>query len=197
MQQTVKIKLMPTKEQEQKLINISKEYIRTVNASVAEMEEAQQTLKLSSKDVHADLPSAVKNQAVRDAKSVYRRSKQLKKVPVLKKPVCIWNNQNYRIKESKIEFPVWKERKSKRTAVKAIWTPYQQELLKNKQGTLRITKKSRKWIAQICVSVPESQPKKSEVVMGVDLGLKVPAVAVSSPGKTQFVGNGRDRKSVV
>ncbi len=142
------------------------------------------------------MPSAVKNQAIRDAKSVYRRSKQLKKVPILKKPVCIWNNQNYTIKENIIEFPVFIHHQSKRMAVKAVITEYQQTLLKNKWGTLRITRKSNKWMAQISVTIPEPNQNQSAIVMGVDLGLKVPAVAVTSEGKTKFSGNGRQNKYI-
>ncbi|MEA3423845.1 MAG: transposase, partial [Bacillota bacterium] len=103
---TVKIKLIPTTQQENLLISISKTYIETVNNTVSEMVVAKKVLKLTSKDIAAPMPSAVKNQAVRDAKSVYRKSKKLKVVPVLKKPVCLWNNQNYRIKENTLEFPV-------------------------------------------------------------------------------------------
>ena len=96
---TVKIKLLPTTEQENLLISISKTYIKTVNEIVASMVEAKKVLKLSSKDVDVLMPSAVKNQAIRDAKSVYRKSKKLKTVPILRKPVCLWNNQNYTVKE--------------------------------------------------------------------------------------------------
>lgn len=32
--------------------------------------------------------------------------------------------------------------------------------------------------------------------MGVDLGLKVPAVAVTEEGKTKFLGNGRENKYI-
>lgn len=196
MQQTIKIKLIPTKEQEQDLKHLLISYIKTVNDLVTGMVKAGQRLKLTSKDVRAEMPSAVKNQAVRDAKSIYRKSKQLKSVPVLRKPVCIWNNQNYKVKENVIEFPVWKAGKSRRIAVKAVLTGFQQQLLQHKMGTLRITKKSNKWIAQICVTVPEPKQNQSDIVMGIDLGLKVPAVAVTSTGKTTFVGNGRQNKYV-
>jgi len=196
MEQTVKIKRLPTKEQEYHLIHISREYIKTVNTLVADMVKAEKILKLSSKDVHGSMPSAVKNQAIRDAKSVYRKVKKLKIVPILKKPVCIWNNQNYKIKDNIIEFPVLQDGKSNRIAVRVAITEYQRILLKNQLGTLRITKKSNKWIAQIAVKIPESSPKKSDVVMGVDLGLKVPAVAVTNIGKTKFFGNGRQNKYI-
>jgi len=193
---TVKIKLQPTTEQGIHLISISKTYIKTVNAIVSEMVNAEKVLKLTSKDINAFMPSAVRNQAIRDAKSVYKKSKKLGVIPVLKKPVCIWNNQNYRIKNNELEFPVLIGDKSKRIKVKAIFDEYQMMLIENaiKLGTLRITQKSGKWIAQIAVEEKTSTPVKSNIIMGVDLGLKVPAVARISSGKVKFFGNGRVNK---
>ncbi len=190
---TVKIKIKPNKYQSFLLEQTSKEYIHTVNNIVSQMVEAGKTLKLTSKDILANLPSAVKNQAIRDAKSVYKKSKKIKTVPVLKKPVCIWNNQNYNIKGDNLDFPVMINGKSKRIPVKALLTDYQRKQLENKLGTLRITKKSGKWIAQISVKI-EDQLTKEGKVMGVDVGLKVPAVAVTDAGKTKFFGKGRQNK---
>jgi hypothetical protein len=73
---TVKIKLAPTIEQEKNLTSISKTCIKTVNEIVTSMVEAEKMLELSSKDVDALMPSSVKNQAIRDAKSVYRKIKE-------------------------------------------------------------------------------------------------------------------------
>src|SRR5699024_1860621 len=50
-----------------------------------------------------------------------------------------------------------------------------------------------KWIAQISVTIPTTQ-KTGLKVMGVDLGLKVPAVAVTDDEKVRFFGNGRQNK---
>jgi putative transposase len=190
---TVKLKLLPTQYQIDLLNQITAEYIAAVNNLVSAMVEAQSFLKLTSKDVYTDLPSAVKNQAIQDAKSVYRKSRQIKLVPILKKPVCIWNNQNYRLHDDLIEFPVVVGGRSTRIKVKAIYTDYQRELLRNKLGTLRITQKSGKWIAQIAVTVPEKVVNTTHA-MGVDLGLKVPAVAITDEGRTKFFGNGRQNK---
>lgn len=193
---TVKIKLLPTTEQENLLISISKTYIKTVNEIVASMVEAKKVLKLSSKDVDVLMPSAVKNQAIRDAKSVYRKSKKLKTVPILRKPVCLWNNQNYTVKENALSFPVLINGKSKRILVSAVFDDYQKDLIENavKLGLLRITQKSGKWIAQIAIKEPELITVHTDIVMGVDLGLKVPAVAKTSDGKVKFFGNGRMNK---
>ncbi|WP_425057662.1 IS200/IS605 family transposase ISClte2 [Sporomusa carbonis] len=209
MQITVKIKLEPTREQNILLQATTQEYIRLVNQIVADFVEADTTLKYTSKTVVAELSSAVKNQAIQDAKSVFKKYKKnvrtnarLKpedqkevRVPILKKPVAIWNNQNYSLKENVLSFPVLIADKSKRIEVKVVLTDYQRERLNGKLGSLRITQKSGKYIAQIAVEMPEQQSKGNKV-MGVDLGLKIPAVAVVEGGKTKFVGNGRQNKFI-
>ena len=206
---TVKIKLEPTKEQADHLKRITAEYICLVNQIVANYVEADMNLKYSSKDVIANLPSAVKNQAIQDARSVFARYKKavrtnsrLKpddqkqiKVPVLKKPAAIWNNQNYSLDGSSLSFPVIVDGKSKRIKFQAILTDYQRERLTGKLGSLRITQKSGKYIAQIAVEA-SAQHIKADKVMGVDLGLKIPAVAVVEGGKTGFFGNGRQNKFI-
>jgi len=209
LQITVKIKLEPAKEQAERLKTTSAAYICLVNQIVVNYVEADMNLKYTSKDVIANLPSAVKNQAIQDAKSVFAKYKKavrtngkLKpedqkqiKVPVLKKPVAIWNNQNYSLKGNILSFPVIVDGKSKRIKVQAILTDYQRERLTGKLGSLRITQKSGKYIAQIAIEAL-AQHTKADKVMGVDLGLKIPAVAVAEGGKTRFFGNGRQNKFV-
>ncbi len=119
------------------------------------------------------MPSAVKNQAIRDAKSVYKKSKKLGTVPILRKPVCLWNNQNYTVKENTLEFPVLINSKSKRIGVKAIFNDYQKTLIEEaaRLGMLRITQKSGKWIAQIAIEDPNDH-SHTDIVMGVDSGSK-------------------------
>ena len=67
---TVKVKLLPTKEQATILQKMNKEYIATINALVSEMVDEKKSTKKSSKDISANLPSAVKNQAIKNAKKV-------------------------------------------------------------------------------------------------------------------------------
>lgn len=195
MKLTVKFKILPPKEQEKYLQETLNEYILTVNSIVQTMINTQ-CVKFTSKDIQANLPSAVKNQAIQDAKSVFKKYKKTNVVPILKKPVCIWNNQNYKINDSYISFPVYTNGKSTRIKVKAILTEYQKQQLQHKLGTLRITKKSGKWIAQVAIDVNEQQTQNTPVIMGVDLGLKVPAVAVTNNGKISFFGNGRKNKYI-
>ncbi|KXY56657.1 transposase [Bacillus cereus] len=170
-------------------------YIKLINTLVSEMVEA----KKSTKDIEADLPSAVKNQAIKDAKSLFSTKVQKSKykiVPILKRPVCVWNNQNYSFDFSHISMPFMVNGRSTRLKVRALLTDkYNRnfELLKHKLGTLRITKKSAKWIAQISVTIPTNE-KMGTKILGVDLGLKVPAVAITNDDKVRFFGNGRQNK---
>jgi hypothetical protein len=59
-----------------------------------------------TKDFTAALPSAVKNQALRDARSIWKRSLALGVIPILRKPICQWNNQHWRIEGDTLIIPV-------------------------------------------------------------------------------------------
>lgn len=197
---TVKIKLLPTKEQASILQNMSQVYISTINTLVSEMVVEKKSTKKSSKAIPVHLPSAVKNQAIKDAKSVFKkiRKNKYKTIPILKKPLCIWNNQNYSFDFTHISMPIMIDGKATKTAIRALLIDKNNrnfDLLKHKLGTLRITQKSGKWMAQISVTVPTVAGTDGKV-MGVDLGLKVPAVAVTGDEKVRFFGNGRQNKYV-
>lgn len=195
---TRKIKLLPTKHQEKILRETTLEYIRAVNSVVTDFAESMQILPYSSKDVRGELPSALRAQVVLDAKPVWKKHRKGKteSLPVLKKPVAIWNNQNYSIKKECISFPVWLDCKCRRISIQEI-IPEElyDELEAAKLGTLRITKKSNKRIAQAAINVKESD-SAAESVMGVDLGIKVPAVVYTEEGKVRFYGNGRENKYI-
>ena len=197
---TVNIKLRPTQEQESVLKNMMATYIETTNRLVSDMVEAQAMLKLTSKNVFSSLPSAVKNQSIKDAQSVFKKVKKSKYnvIPILKKPYCTWNNQNYSFDFESISLPIMINGKAKKTAIKADMVDQENRnfsLLNNKLGTLRITKKSNKWIAQIAVTVVTTE-KTGSKILGVDLGLKVPAVGSTDCDRVNFFGNGRENKYV-
>ncbi|MEK3790775.1 transposase [Paenibacillus sp. FSL R7-0204] len=172
------------------------EYIRTVNELTEQAERSGTFPKLTSKTIHANLPSAVKNQVIRDAKSLFQRFKKTKKRPLLQKRVYYVNNQNYTIWGNHISFPVMLERKVQCLVVPVLLSDRERDMLSNgKLGLLRVVQKSAKWFVQISIERP-TEPAEGHEVMGIDLGLKVPAVVVTSSGKTKFCGNGRQNKFV-
>lgn len=196
---TVKIKLNPNQLEKELITLSSLTYIQTVNSLVSEMVHSKEVTKKTSKDITSPLNSSVKNQAIRDAKSVFKKAKKenFQKVPVLKKPVIIWNNQNFTICQQSIKMPFIIDGKSKKIEIPAVISDYERSLLNgsSKIGTLRITKKGNKYIAQIAVEIPE--PINTSVkTMGVDLGIKIPAVCCTDDNEVRFVGNGRMNKYV-
>ncbi|OTY15577.1 transposase [Bacillus mycoides] len=198
---TVKVKLIPTKEQIRLLEQSSHEYIKVINTLVSEMVEAKKNTKKSTKDIEANIPSAVKNQAIKDAKSLFAtkvKKSHYKIIPILKRPVCVWNNQNYSFDSTHISIPFKRNGKSTRVKIRALFSDKNnrnrnRNLLKHKLGTLRITMKSNKWMAQISVTLPTNE-RVGTKILGVDLGLKVPAVAITDDDKIRFFGNGRQNK---
>jgi IS605 OrfB family transposase len=196
---TLKIKLKPTSAQIKLLSDSSLAYIETVNSLVSKMVEAKASTKKTSKDIVAPLNSAVKNQAIRDAKSVYQKAKKTKYsiVPVLKKRAIFWNNQNYSIELTTISMPFMIDGKSKKIQIQADIQPWQLDVIKLaiKKGTLRVTPKNKHWIAQVPLEVP-TKLNSSTKILGVDLGIKVPAVAVTDENESAFFGNGRKNKYI-
>ncbi len=116
---------------------------------------------------------------------------------ILHKPVILWNNQNYTVSENCVSMPFLVDNKSQRMSFRAVTTPeILKEIKAHKQGPLRVTQKNGKWIAQVAIEMPCAEPVSGDIVIGIDLNLKCPAVAATSTGKVKFAGNGRQNKYV-
>jgi putative transposase len=73
--------------------------------------------------------------------------------------------------------------------------PFAPEATTSTPGLLRIKRKRGKWVAEIAYSLPEPAPTTGEAIMGVDLGIKVPAVVHIISKGTRFLGNGRSQRA--
>lgn len=193
-------------------------YISTVNSIVSDAVNGVSIAKLTTKDVNADLPSALANQCIRDAKSIvkkynkacrdvdYKNAKSAKqgkdikavaKLPVLKKPCCYINNQNFKVNGDNIEFPVMINGKSKRLSIRTKMTDKQKSAFaSSKLGTMRIVVKNDSVVAQVVYNVDEPACPDDGNIMGVDIGIKCPAVSKCSDGSVKFYGNGRKNKAM-
>lgn len=217
MQLSETVKVYPTEYQKSLIVQTMKEYIDTVNGLVSDAMRGHSIAKITTADVSASLPSALLNQCIRDAKSIvgkhYKychkavlKNRSLAKrgsvvrtkapnLPILKKTCCYVNNQNYKIKDDCIDFPVMINGKSKRISVSVKLTDRQKALFADaKFGTMRIVTKSHALVAQIVYDVTEPKLKSDGNVMGIDLGIKCPAVSYCSDGSVKFYGNGRKNK---
>ena len=212
MQLSETIKLYPTKQQKEFILKTMAEYIAIVNGLVSVAVSGTSIAKYTTADVPAELPSSLTNQCIRDAKSivkkhykkchatVLRNRKRVFKttapsLPVLRKPCCYINNQNFKVTDNHLEFPVLINGKSKRISVAVKMTERQKNLLSDvKFGTMRIVMKNNTLVAQIVYEVVEPALKSDGNIMGVDLGIKCLAVSYCSDGSIRFYGNGRQNK---
>ena len=182
---TTSLKLEVNSEEETILRAEMAKYIACVNSLVAQDLSGESIRKFTSKDVCAELSSAVRNQAILDAKSVLRRyaksqqkverkrawfSAQGKtpkrpirdaKVPVLCKPVLFVNNQNFKIEldEKTVSIPLFLNGKMTRKSYSITLTPRQREILTTTShlATLRIVRRRDKLFAQVGYKVEEPE----------------------------------------
>ena len=217
MQLSETVKLYMTREQKSLVVMAMNKYISTVNSLISVATSGTSISKYTTADVNASLPSALTNQCIRDAKSIVNKynkdcrkasakNKKLARqrsnitikepiVPVLKRPCCYVNNQNFKIRDNCIEFPVLINGKSKRISIRTSMTDKQKQIFANtKFGTMRIVYKDNKIVAKIVYEVAEPGYTDDGNVMGVDLGIKCPAVSYISDGSVKFYGNGRKNK---
>ena len=135
MQLTVILKLFPTDEQTDFLRKTLNQYINDENCLLDYYISVGKRVPLTSATFHSPLPAALRNQVIRDASSIYNTATKADthltgKFPVLRKPMAIWNNQNYTITDSKISIPVLTDGKSQRVKIKAQSSARTWELLK-------------------------------------------------------------------
>lgn len=119
LQTTVPIRLLPTLGQAALLRAHAQEYIGTSNVLVAALESGvlpDEGKATTTADFTAALPSAVKNQALRDARSVWKRARALGRVPVRRRPVCPWSTQNWRLEGATLVVAVHPNGQVNRTA---------------------------------------------------------------------------------
>lgn len=193
---TVQIRIFPSDPIKQKLKEMGKEYIKTVNQLTEQFEDSEEMPRLTSRNVEAHLPSAVRNQAIRDARSLHKKTRKCGKRPILRRRVYYVNNQNYTMDDHIVSFPIMSDGQTERIKISWRIAEREQSLLRNgKLGLLKVVEKMGKWYVHLVVKWP-TESVKSEGAAGIDLGLKVPAVVVTSTGTTKFIGNGRQNKYI-
>lgn len=228
---TTTVKLEINSVEKRALLSEMRKYIAGVNAVVALAQSGVSIKKFSSKDVDAELPSAIRGQIARDARSVIAtHKKRVKKVkskeaflekigklrrplkeprmPVLRLPVLLVNNQNFKLdlERNEISFPMWVNGESKRVPFRVRFVERHREILAQTPhlGTLRIVRKNDEIFAQIGYEMEIQEVEdvdflsisdvSTPLVMGVDLGIKCPAVAYVNDGTVRFYGNGRQNQ---
>lgn len=190
------------------------EYIAVANRLVALHLSGTSVERFTTKDVDSDLPSKVKSPCLRLVKSAIKKyEKELWKcnkrkekgyenvkeptVPVFKSPFFGVETLNYDVLDNHIKFPIRENGKVRRIPIKAVIDERAKKHFDGKKlGEMKFVYQGRKIVAQIPYEVAEVEMREDGNVMGVDLGLKCPAVAYISNGKVKFYGSGRQNKYI-
>jgi putative transposase len=175
------------------------EFAKTVNQCVVRIHNGE---KLSSKQVHTNLKSSIKNEAIRKARKAVTdfKQKRSKSLPVFRSSIGISiNNQNWNTiyknghwylsfctSEKKVTMPVIESKQV------ITYFPFLTKEHRSFRHTITLLRKGKGWYIAIPIQISSELPtnkkiEKSYTCIGVDLGLRHLAV-VSEPisGKRQF-----------
>jgi IS605 OrfB family transposase len=175
--------LKPTKKKQQLLLRNIKEVVNSRKAIVKELSQGNK--KLSTADFPSiNLPSAVKNQDIREVKALHKRFKKSNSKKEMiefksNQPIC-YNNQNYKIDGHIIEIPLYTH-KSSRYAFpvkrnKRFDKLHGQIRKGAKLGKASLFYKRNKWFFAVTISFAVDEVGGNNT-MGIDIGLRQLAVA--------------------
>lgn len=121
-----------------------------------------------------------------------KRILKLKKIKKNYKLNPIWRSSSYRFNGDSIILYYGRYYKVTRINLKLRVREYQKQQLHTcKMHSVKLKKSGDYWYIYMTVSMRKEKREKTNIVMGVDLGIRVPAVCVTSTGKVKFIGNGR------
>jgi putative transposase len=187
---TSKIILNPTLQQKRTLLNLITIYKSEVNECLGKFISHQKITWIPYSILDRNLPWESKKEVIKEATKIFKDYTRKKSNTILtrfKGDYCRWHCDSFTL-DSKLNLQVGQQ---SRLSVEYYADDYQKKLLSTGYMTsLKIEKVSRKWFCYIKILKPDPQPF-GEHIMGVDLGIKVPAVAATSTGKIRFFGNGR------
>lgn len=104
----------------------------------------------------------------------------------------IWRSTSYTLEQDAIILKFGQGFKIPTTKLNLFIRDYQREQMnKCKLHSAKLKKSGKYWYVYLTASIEPPQKIKSDIVMGIDLGIRVPAVCVTSSNKVKFIGNGR------
>jgi putative transposase len=187
---TAKIILHPTNQQKQTLVNLISIYKTEVNECLEKFMLQRKITWIPYTTLNRHLPWESKKEVIKEATKIFKDCSRRKDHSILtrfKGSYCKWHSDSFTL-DSKLNLQVGQQ---SQLSVVYYADDYQKKLLSTGFLTsLKIEKVNKKWFCYIKILIPDPQPC-GEHIMGIDLGIKVPAVAATSTGKIRFFGNGR------
>jgi putative transposase len=186
---TSKIILHPSPQQANILASLIAIYKTEVNECLEKFFLNKKITWIPYSTLNRNLPWESKKEVIKEASKIFKDSKrELNSTAIIfKGDYCKWHCDSFTL-DLKLNLQVGQQ---SRLSVEYYADAYQKQLLATGYLTsLKIEKVNKRWYCYIKILKPDPQPF-GEHVMGIDFGIKVPAVAATSTGKIKFFGNGR------
>lgn len=189
--------LLKTDENTDRILAImANSYQNEVNRLIQLYIDHQKEVYVPYQNFCTFIPFWSKKLIVQEAKHIYSfvrkyNNKKLK----MHNPACCWHQPNFKIYDHQLEIQVGgRFGIGEILKLDYIANSYQQKYLQMPLGKMTIHRYKKWWVADFNVQVSELPVKASSKRMGIDLGMKVPAVAYTEEGKVKFFGNGREAR---
>lgn len=192
---TIKVPIYPTYEESLILEEYAKIFHSEIEVLVAKYQSKGGTVYIPYKNVSSRISFYSKCEVIKFANMTYdRRAKNFR---FQYNRMFSLMAKSFSISESEIEFVFGVYFKVHKLKVKMKINEQQKKRITSCEVVkLDLTNEENGYFVRIIVStnVPSTTDMVNRKVMGVDLGMKCPAVCYTSEGKIKFIGNGRENK---
>lgn len=188
-------RIYPKKNEEIILQRLICNFEFQINKVVKLFVERAAITKVPYKEIDNTVPWNSKIEIVKQARKDYLGLiKQNKSEKVFKHDYCKWTDINFKyLDDQRIIVETFRKEVM---LLKVYCNEFVVDKIKNnKLVSLRIFKRKNKWLGTITYYVQEKSTQ-NDVVMGVDLGILIPAVIATSNDKVRFFGNGREKRFI-
>jgi len=188
-------RIYPTKIQDAILCNLIDNFSIEINKVIDCYIRNKQVVDVRFNEISNSIPWDSKIEVLKIAKIDFVKMMESNKEEAkIRYNFCKWTNHNFKyFEDQKLLIQTFQKEVM---LIDVFCNDFTKNIINNNKLTsLRIYKKKNKWIGTFTYDyLPELN--HFENIMGIDLGIKVPAVAVTSTGKIRFFGNGRQKRYI-
>lgn len=188
-------RIYPTKIQESILHDLICNFDVEVNKVIQTFVENKEVVHVRFKEIANSIPWDSKIEVIKIAKVEFVKAMEYDNAKRrYKYNFCKWTNHNFQFfNNQKLLIQTFEKEVM---IIDVFCNEFIKNIISNNSLTsLKIFKRGNKWIGSFTYDYI-SKTNTNENVMGIDLGIKVPAVAATNTGKIRFFGNGRKKRFI-
>lgn len=192
---TVKLSLKLEKSQKYELLNYEKSMYNEISRIYEVFKKEERVYDYPFREISNVISWHSKGLILHQAKKLFYNAKNKKKISF---PFSsIWSEKSYEISNDTIRIELGRNTQSRKMYLLFyVHAQQQYRLAQGEHKELTIIRNKEHWYAYILVEINKIERLYSDKKMGIDVGVKNPAVVYTQDGKVKFFGNGRERAYV-